>query len=283
MAVLHKRLPANLVGRDFIVGDLHGCLDLFLAQLERVQFDPENDRMFCVGDLADRGPDSLGCLRLLREPWFFAVRGNHEQMLLDYICPVIMPYGSNDASERFFLNGGGWVQTLTKQENDELMNELVPLVAQMPLVITVGTGEGQFHIVHAELMSGAPHVSGASLRHIASGTTRSKNHILTDEDLTEERLSNMKEALVWGRRVVRASKPERATTVDTPAGRMLISRTPWNPGLSLTYAGHTIVNSMRLHASHLFIDRGAFMRERETGLQMLCHENVRTWLPKNDY
>lgn len=282
MAVLHQRLPSNQMGRDFVVADLHGCLDLFLTQLERVQFDPQIDRVFCVGDLIDRGPDSIGCLRLLREPWFYAVCGNHEQMLLDFIFPVVMPYESNDAPERFFLNGGRWVQTLTKQENNELMEELVPLVARLPLVITVGTGKDQFHIVHAELMSGSPHLLPASLLDIAAGT-KTKNRILTDEDLTEENVSLMREALIWGRRVIRASKPERATATDTPFGRVLISRTPWHPGLSLTYAGHTVVNSMRLHASHLFIDRGAFMRERKTGLQMLCHENVRNWLPKNDY
>lgn len=280
MAVLHQRLPSNQMGRDFVVADLHGCLDLFLAQLERVQFDPQTDRVFCVGDLADRGPDSMGCLRLLLEPWFYAVFGNHEQMLLNYVFPVVMPYASNDAPQRFFLNGGRWVQTLTKQESQELIDELIPRAARLPLVITVGTGKDQFHIVHAELMSGSPHLSGASLRHIASGTARPKNYILTDENVTEERLSTMKEALIWGRRVIRASKPERATAIDTPAGRMLISRKPWHPGLSLTYAGHTVVNSMRLHASHLFIDRGAFLRERNTGLQMLCHAEVQAWLPK---
>jgi len=279
-AVLHKRLPANEPGRDFIVADLHGCLDLFLTELERVQFDPQVDRMLCVGDLADRGPDSLGCLRLLREPWFYAVRGNHEQMLLDHLFPVAMPYASNDASERFFLNGGRWVETLTKQENLELLNDLIPRIARLPLVITVGAGEEQFHIVHAELMSGSPGLSDASLRHIASGSARPKNHILTDADVTEERLSTTKEALIWGRRVIGASKPERANIVDTSAGRLLVSRKAWHPGLSLTYAGHTIVKSMRLHASHLFIDRGAFKRERRTGLQMLCHQEVRTCLPK---
>src|SRR5690554_212625 len=111
MAILHKHLPANHVGRDFIVADLHGCLGLFLTELDRVQFDSQTDRMFCVGDLGDRGPDSMGCLRLLREPWFYAVRGNHEQMLIDYVYPVVMPYSSNDASRLFFLNGGRWVQT----------------------------------------------------------------------------------------------------------------------------------------------------------------------------
>lgn len=278
--VLHKHLPSNPRGRDFVVADLHGCLDLFQAELERVQFDTNHDRMFCVGDLADRGPDSMGCLRLLREPWFHAVRGNHEQMLIDYVFPVVMPYASNDAPRRFFLNGGGWVKTLTKEESNELLDELIPLVVHLPLVITVGAGATQFHIVHAELMTGSPEISGASLKNMANGAVRVKSRILTDNELTDETLSRMQEACVWGRRVIRASKPERATTIETPEGRMLVSRTPWHPGLSLTYAGHTVVNSTRLHASHLFIDRGAFKRERNTGLQLVCHDDVQAWLPK---
>src|SRR3546814_19725952 len=87
MAALHRHLPANTAGRDFIVGDLHGCLDLLQVELARIAFDPTRDRLFSVGDLTDRGPDSMGCLRLLREPWFYAVPGNHEDLLLDYAYP----------------------------------------------------------------------------------------------------------------------------------------------------------------------------------------------------
>src|SRR3546814_7017992 len=102
MRALHQRMPANTVGRDFIVGDMHGCLDLFQAQLDRIGFDPTKDRIFSVGDLADRGPDSMGCLRLLREPWFHAVRGNHEDMLLDYAYPTPAPYAYGSSSELLF-------------------------------------------------------------------------------------------------------------------------------------------------------------------------------------
>src|SRR3546814_14755908 len=89
MANVHRHLAANKVGSDFIVGDLHGCLDLLQVELDRVGFDRAKDRLFSVGDLIDRGPDSMGCLRLLREPWFFAARGNHEDMLLDYAYEVV--------------------------------------------------------------------------------------------------------------------------------------------------------------------------------------------------
>lgn len=260
------------------MGDLHGCLDLFQKALDRVDFNPDNDRVFNVGDLADRGPDSLGCLRLLNEPWFHAVCGNHEQMLIDYAFPIVMPYASNNSADRFFLNGGHWVKSLTSKENAELWNELIPGVAKLPYVITVGNGHTMFHVAHAELMTGSPEVSSATLRRIATAGNTPDDRILTDDELTEETLSSMTDALAWGRRVVRASKPGRASAMETALGPLLVSRQPWRPGLSLTYVGHTVVKKMRLHASHLFIDRGAFMCTRDSGLLMLCHDEVHTVL-----
>lgn len=277
---LHRKFPANALGRDFIVSDLHGCLDLFLASLDRVSFDPAHDRVFSVGDLADRGPDSLGCLRLLNEPWFHAVCGNHEQMLIDYAFPVVMPYASGNSADRFFLNGGHWVKSLTSKENDELWNELMPRVVTLPYVITVGHGDTMFHVAHAELMTGSPQVTHTTLEQLATTSGPPRKRILTDEELTEETLAAMTDALVWGRRVVRASKPERASAVHTALGPLLVSRQPWHPGLSLTYVGHTVVNKMRLHASHLFIDRGAFLGTPDSELLVLCHAEVHTTLAR---
>lgn len=271
---LHRWFPANTVGRDFVVGDLHGCFDLFLAELARVHFDHTSDRIFSVGDLADRGPDSLKCLSLLNKPWFHAVRGNHEQMLLDFAFNTPLPYASNTAEERFFLNGGHWVKSLTPEEQDELWSERLPHIAALPYVITVGSGDTMFHVTHAELMTGEPWVSGTTLGRLARGQPGVQNNILTDNELIDETLATMTNALIWGRRVVNASRPERATALHTALGPLLISRRPWHPGLSLTYVGHTPVNKTRLHASHLFIDRGAFRRQSNSELLMLCHTDV---------
>ena len=275
---LRKRVSANIRGRDFIVGDLHGCFDLFQKALDRVDFNPDKDRVFSVGDLADRGPYSLECLRLLNEPWFHAVCGNHEQMLIDYAFPVVMPYATNVSADRFFLNGGHWVKSLTSKENAELWNELIPRVAKLPYIITVGNGDTVFHVAHAELMTGSPEVSSATLRRLATAGTTSDDRILTDDELTEGTLATMTDALVWGRRVLGASKPKRASAMETMLGPLLVSRQPWHPGLSLTYVGHTVVKKMRLHASHLFIDRGAFLRTPDSDLLLLCHDKVHTTL-----
>lgn len=60
----------NTNGRDFVVGDLHGCFKEFVEKLKEINFDYSTDRMFSVGDLIDRGEDSIKCLRLIKTPWF---------------------------------------------------------------------------------------------------------------------------------------------------------------------------------------------------------------------
>ncbi len=149
MATFHQVLPANKNGRDFVVGDLHGCLDLLEEQLERQQFDTQHDRLFSVGDLIDRGPDLLGCLRLLRQSWFHAVVGHHESMLLNYFSlRDSYPHKSNI----LLLNGGDWVTRLEANEQEELREELLPRVLSLPYVITIEDGLETFHVAHAELL-----------------------------------------------------------------------------------------------------------------------------------
>lgn len=77
-----KSYPANMDGRDFIVGDLHGCYDELQLLLKHVKFNEKQDRLFSTGDLMDRGPKSLECVSLLSQPWFFPVLGNHEDLIL---------------------------------------------------------------------------------------------------------------------------------------------------------------------------------------------------------
>ena len=78
-----RRFARNAAGRDFVVGDIHGMFPALRELLARAGFDEECDRLFSVGDLIDRGPRSREALEWLAQPWFHAVRGNHEQLLLD--------------------------------------------------------------------------------------------------------------------------------------------------------------------------------------------------------
>ncbi|MFQ5348353.1 MAG: metallophosphoesterase, partial [Rhodothalassiaceae bacterium] len=137
----HIRVAANRSGRDFFLGDLHGMYDAFMAALAARDFDPARDRVISVGDLVDRGPDSVRCLALLEEPWFHAVRGNHEQMMIDVLL------GGNDAS-LWRLNGGGWFR---ETEPTALVDLLPRLLPRLPLALTVDLPDGgRIGICHAE-------------------------------------------------------------------------------------------------------------------------------------
>ncbi|WP_350494867.1 hypothetical protein [Neopusillimonas aromaticivorans] len=58
------------------------------------------------------------------------------------------------------------------------------------------------------------------------------------------------------------------------AGRLGVSETPVQDGLSLTYVGHSPVRQMMLHQSHVFIDRGAFLGRADSCLLMVCHQEI---------
>ena len=69
------KLPPNTTGTDYVVGDIHGHVTQLLNNLEDIGFNKGCDRLICVGDLIDRGPESIEAIELLDEPWFYAVMG----------------------------------------------------------------------------------------------------------------------------------------------------------------------------------------------------------------
>lgn len=135
--LLFKEIPENTVGRDFAVGDIHGMLHLFEDKLREIGFDKTKDRMFSVGDLVDRGPDSLGALKLIREPWFFAVRGNHEDMMIDAMTS--QEFSVQKGGGRVWaVNGGDWVTDENAEEVRRLCYEFIDNVPLVNKVIVKG-------------------------------------------------------------------------------------------------------------------------------------------------
>lgn len=136
----HRRFELNRTGQDWFVGDLHGEYALLMRTLERVGFDPARDRLFAVGDLIDRGPDSRRCLELLQEDWFYSTLGNHEQALL-------MGLDDESIRVRHRAIGGGWLQAVSRTD----LKALAALIeSQMSLALTVETALGRIGVIHAE-------------------------------------------------------------------------------------------------------------------------------------
>jgi bis(5'-nucleosyl)-tetraphosphatase (symmetrical) len=119
----------------YVIGDLQGCLEPLERLVDSIDFDPASDRLWFVGDLVNRGPDSLGCLRFVKGLGSSAVTvlGNHDFHLL---CVAT---GAQKARPRDTLQA-----VLDAPDRDELIEWLRGL----PLMHV----EGAFAMVHAGLL-----------------------------------------------------------------------------------------------------------------------------------
>ncbi len=143
-----KYLALNEKGRDFVVGDIHGCFPVVYEALSAVDFDFQNDRLICVGDLIDRGSHSDQVLEFLEHPFVHAVRGNHEESLID----IHTMYQGNEelmVSDLASMDAT-WFLSLPK----DIQKEVVQALSQLPYLIEVETIQGLVGIVHADVPAG---------------------------------------------------------------------------------------------------------------------------------
>jgi bis(5'-nucleosyl)-tetraphosphatase (symmetrical) len=118
--------------RRIYVGDIQGCRAELEQLLAVLRFDPAADRLCPVGDLVNRGPDSLGALRLLRALDAHSVLGNHDLHLLRVA-----------AGRRALRAGDTLEELLTAPDRDELLAWL----ARQPFL----RAESGLYCVHAGL------------------------------------------------------------------------------------------------------------------------------------
>lgn len=266
-------LPANTRGRDYLVGDLHGTAPLLLEKLHTLGFDFTRDRLFCTGDLVDRGPASLATLALLREPWFFSTLGNHERILLAKL----------GSPETAFFQGmtrlySRWLLTMT-QSDAALLRSLIHLIATQPLVLHVDHPTHPFFVTHASRLPHSAMIRDASLHHFS--TLHSHSFLRTTT--LSRRLAF--QAIHQFIRQAGNSSSLLSRPPALPPDRLFYSEHPWEPGVGLTYVGHTVVPRVLLHRSHCFIDRGACFASRYPGrcaLEIIDHQKFSVGLPTPD-
>lgn len=227
------------MGRDFIIGDLHGCYGQLLEKFEKANFDPEVDRVFSVGDLTDRGPESYRCLQLINEPWFHSVLGNHETMLLQF-------FGARNSHESwvrdFYINGGTWIEKICEEQLEQVMLLAHGKMLEIPLRLTVRHQAGDFDLVHAQFWD---------------------RRAFADEIPYDPLYEAM---LTWGRSLIfqalRRAEPstrERINELFYQGKKEIVHIEPaHDPERRLTYVGHSVVRVPILTRSHLFIDTGAY-------------------------
>lgn len=128
--------------RIFFVGDLHGDWKALHFFLQSVKF-TYRDAIVSVGDLIDRGDDSLKVLNFfLFTENAYAVRGNHEDMAIRALL-----YNDENQAYSWMCNGGEWMMDYPR----EMLKGMMSTVSHVfPLGLQVEIGNTKIGVLHAE-------------------------------------------------------------------------------------------------------------------------------------
>ena len=119
----------------WIVGDIHGYKETLDSLIGNLNLGLE-DIVFCLGDMVDRGPDSVGVVDLfMGEDNLYSLKGNHEQMLL-------MDWFKNDGFGNY-SDTGFWstIEPLSREK----MQRIRKFISSLPTEIVLE----KFRLVHA--------------------------------------------------------------------------------------------------------------------------------------
>ncbi|MEG3638412.1 symmetrical bis(5'-nucleosyl)-tetraphosphatase [Magnetococcus sp. PR-3] len=187
----------------YAIGDLHGCVDELKQLLDRLNFDPASDQLYFTGDLLSRGPDGLGCMRLVQSLGSRAVTtlGNHEVRLL------ALEHGALPTKEHHWHT-----DYLQAEDRDQLYR----WVRQMPLMVQEPVSGA--YMVHA----GIP--AHWSLSEAQSLADQAVAHLRDDDDVMAL-FGVLKRGLPLRDPGPAATKLERSAFVMTALTRMRLCKT----------------------------------------------------------
>lgn len=238
------------------MADLHGQRHLLEQWLNWVDFDFDNDILLSVGDLIDRGKDSLWCGNLIYEKWLECCHSNHGQMFHAAMT------GNSYLGESFIQNGGHWILPIMGE--DHLM-ALGRDMGELPYVLNIRNHSGDlFHIMHAELNDGA--VTGEQLQ---------------DDQYMQGWLGNPRRShptepsILWGRNQFgdfygkAVNKRQVANAIKTRPGGPSGIINLQNDSRGHIISGHTILQQPITILNQTCIDTGSFVDRAWSGVTFM--------------
>lgn len=118
--------------RRIVIGDVHGHYDTLMLLLDAIAPN-RDDRVYFLGDLIDRGPQSAQVVEFVKQNAYHCLLGNHEQMLLD-----ILGHGEiHGPALQAWLYGGGH-STIDSYGGRGVLPEHMEWMRTLPTYIDLG-------------------------------------------------------------------------------------------------------------------------------------------------
>lgn len=225
--ILYKHIDLNDDQELFIVGDLHGSYDLYTKGVSMLGI-REEDVVISLGDLTDRGNQNFRCvLEFTRKPNRYAIRGNHEDMMIRGMLE-----GSRDYYQCWYQNGG-W--TVWNEMGEEGVTLLATMVEELPVVLTASHRGKTYGFIHGGYPSIFEHLPIMDIPHL---------------NLEGERLQAFTESLMWDRDMVTCAQEG----INLP--KVL--------GVDYVFHGHSYVPEPLINANRVYMDTGGVFNNNLT-------------------
>lgn len=237
-----KLFSENLEGNDYVVGDIHGRYDLIVKALQKMKFNEKKDRLFCVGDLIDRGAYSEFVLDFLQKPYVHAVRGNHEDMLLELYDDGNVP-SKQDLIAYSEEIGLTWWLGVEPEKQRQILQEL----RKLPIAIEVQLSK---KIKDKSQTSGfISKIEKVGLVHADIPLNIDWNQFT---QYIEQGVPNIIAQALWGRTRLSYNVKEKIEHVDR------------------VYVGHTVQSKAKTIGNIVALDTGAVFNQHLTIINLLC-------------
>lgn len=133
----------------YVMSDIHGHYDKFLALLDMINFTNE-DTMIIIGDVIDRGPSGISMLQdIMSRKNVVMTMGNHELMMLESLLGSGDEHQQKCAENWIQVNGGHATMLELDPMSDEEVMKILEFIIKLPTAIDLELGDRKFHLVHA--------------------------------------------------------------------------------------------------------------------------------------
>lgn len=203
-------------GNVYVCGDLHGMYDRFIEELDKIDFDFDNDLMIFLGDLVDRGPKSLECFNLLYKDWCISILGNHE-----FMCYDTLDYNYKAYVESHIHYGGQWFHDLPADVKIHISNRM----RKLPYGIELNYKGKKYGFIHGDVGN-----SKYDWNNIKNS--------LRDDNYDKSTSGQIAHSVLWSRKKIESNDSIYIQNIDE------------------VYLGHTPVNTITTLGNCHYIDTG---------------------------